>query len=185
MQPILEKLYRAESMSQQESQQLFSAIVRGELERRVGRILDEQRDRRTQVGRRVRWTVVVCLAAVSVIAGTTRIVAVAEEAHVVLEQLEREVGVVGGLDVVEHLGRIERPVHDREVVVVVDQGQVVEELLLLLRLVEAASAALCGVARPGVRQRCGSDRGYPGVGACAEVRGFRRAARGDPAVRRG
>ena len=32
MQPILEKLYRAESMSQQESQQLFSAIVRGELE---------------------------------------------------------------------------------------------------------------------------------------------------------
>ena len=27
MQPILEKLYRAESMSQQESQQLFSAIA--------------------------------------------------------------------------------------------------------------------------------------------------------------
>ncbi|VTR29471.1 Anthranilate synthase component II [Serratia fonticola] len=32
MQPILEKLYRSESMSQEESQQLFSAIVRGELE---------------------------------------------------------------------------------------------------------------------------------------------------------
>lgn len=32
MQTILEKLYRSESMNQQESQQLFSAIVRGELE---------------------------------------------------------------------------------------------------------------------------------------------------------
>ena len=32
MQTILEKLYRSESMDQQESQQLFSAIVRGELE---------------------------------------------------------------------------------------------------------------------------------------------------------
>lgn len=32
MQLILEKLYRAELMSQQESQQLLSAIVRGKLE---------------------------------------------------------------------------------------------------------------------------------------------------------
>lgn len=32
MQHLFEKLFRAESMSQEESQQLFAAIVRGELE---------------------------------------------------------------------------------------------------------------------------------------------------------
>ncbi|SQD03373.1 anthranilate synthase component II [includes: glutamine amidotransferase; anthranilate phosphoribosyltransferase] [Escherichia coli] len=31
LQPILEKLYQAQTLSQQESHQLFSAVVRGEL----------------------------------------------------------------------------------------------------------------------------------------------------------
>jgi Zn-dependent protease with chaperone function len=58
-----------------------SVIGQGELERRVAGILDERRDRRTQISRRVRWGVAACLIAAGVIAGTTRVVAVAEESQ--------------------------------------------------------------------------------------------------------
>jgi beta-lactamase regulating signal transducer with metallopeptidase domain len=56
-----------------------SVTGRGELERRVAALLDDGRDRRTQVSRRARWTVGTGLLALSVFAGTTRIVAVADE----------------------------------------------------------------------------------------------------------
>ncbi len=56
-----------------------SVLRRGELERRVGLALDGRRDRRTRVGRRVSWTVGASLVVAAVLAGTTRMAAVAEE----------------------------------------------------------------------------------------------------------
>ncbi|MGH7194545.1 MAG: M56 family metallopeptidase, partial [Candidatus Saccharimonadales bacterium] len=56
-----------------------SVIGRGELERRVAGLLDNRRDRRTQVARAVRWTVAIGLLAIAVLAATTRVVAMADE----------------------------------------------------------------------------------------------------------
>jgi hypothetical protein len=56
-----------------------SVIWRGELERRVAGLLDDRRDRRTDVGRPVRWTVAIGLVALGALAVTTRVVAVADE----------------------------------------------------------------------------------------------------------
>jgi hypothetical protein len=56
-----------------------SVFSRGELERRVAGLLDNRRDRRTQVGRPVRWTVAIGLLVIAALAVTTRVVAVADE----------------------------------------------------------------------------------------------------------
>lgn len=56
-----------------------SVIRRGELERRVAGLLDSRRDRRTRVSRPASWTVAASLLAMAVMAGTTRVVAVADE----------------------------------------------------------------------------------------------------------
>jgi hypothetical protein len=56
-----------------------SVVGGGELERRIAGILDIRRDRRTQVGRPVRWTVAIGLLAITALGVTTRVVAVAEE----------------------------------------------------------------------------------------------------------
>lgn len=58
-----------------------SIIGRGELERRVAALLDHRRDRRTHVGRRVTWIVAAGLLAVSILAGTTRVIALADDAQ--------------------------------------------------------------------------------------------------------
>lgn len=59
-----------------------SVIGRGELERRVAALLDDRRDRRTQVGRPIRWVVAISLLAIVALAITTRVVAVADEPEV-------------------------------------------------------------------------------------------------------
>tara|TARA_R110002095_G_scaffold189660_1_gene167347 strand:- start:69867 stop:72935 length:3069 start_codon:yes stop_codon:yes gene_type:complete len=60
--------------------QLASSMIRrGELERRVAGVLDTQRDRRTRMSRRVRWMVATSLMGIVILAGTTRVVAVADQ----------------------------------------------------------------------------------------------------------
>ncbi len=59
-----------------------SIIGRGELERRVEGVLDCRRDRRTRMSRRVRWTVAMSLMGLAILAGTTRVVAVADQTAV-------------------------------------------------------------------------------------------------------
>ncbi|WP_197999998.1 M56 family metallopeptidase [Gimesia alba] len=60
--------------------QLAPSIIRcGELERRVAGVLDARRDRRTRMRQSVRWTVAMSLTAIVILAGTTRLVAVADQ----------------------------------------------------------------------------------------------------------
>ncbi len=56
-----------------------SVIGQGELERRVAGLLDRRRDRRTQISPSVRWTTTAALLVLCGLAGTTRVVAVADE----------------------------------------------------------------------------------------------------------
>ena len=56
-----------------------SVLGQGELERRVAGLLDRRRDRRTQISSSVRWTTTATLLVLCGLAGTTRVVAVADE----------------------------------------------------------------------------------------------------------
>jgi Zn-dependent protease with chaperone function len=60
------------------SQWATSVIGQGELERREAGLLDRRRDRRTRISRSVRWTTTATLLLLCGLAGTTRVVAVAD-----------------------------------------------------------------------------------------------------------